>query len=79
MKTGSLFFLLFARKLQNFYRQVFWLVPLYPAFPSRKITDSGRREGKAYKELTATGIAPDFNRIPFLIPLWKPINFTKQK
>ena len=47
---------------QEMIRQVFWLTPLFIAFPS--FLDSGMRTNNL-TELTATGIAPDLHRLPF--------------
>jgi len=45
-------------------RQVFWLAQFSEAFPSAG-ADSGEGIRKTINELTATGIAPDFHRIPY--------------
>lgn len=45
-------------------RQVFWLAQTFATFPSVFLSDSGKC-AKAFIGLTATGIAPDFHRVPY--------------
>ena len=53
----------YPKAVDVFIRQVFWLVLFYASFPN---CFSGYIAWIAFgNELTATGIAPDFNGIPF--------------
>ena len=54
--------LLFPKVVIHGVGQVFWLVQIRGVFPITNISDMMQR---TIAELTATGIAPDFHRIPY--------------